>query len=147
MPTKVALATAAFGLTAAGLLGTALAADADEPTAPKPAPIGDRFARTELYFGTDKPGPDVSDAEFRRFVRQQVSPRFPDGLTLLEGVGQYRDSHGRIVRERSKVIVLLYPVSDRETSHRSIEAIRAAYEKAYQQESVLRADSLELVSF
>lgn len=45
--------------------------------------------RTELYFGTGRPdGSVVSDAEFQQFVDIQVTPRFPDGLTLLAGYGQ-----------------------------------------------------------
>src|SRR5262245_54518677 len=38
------------------------------------------FARTELYFGTAKPEGAVTEAEFREFVDQFVTPRFPDGL-------------------------------------------------------------------
>ncbi|MFP5289269.1 MAG: DUF3574 domain-containing protein [Thermoanaerobaculia bacterium] len=148
MPKNFVAAVAAAGLTAAGLVSTGvLVAEADAQTSAAVSPVGDRFARTELYFGTDKPGPDVTDAQFRRFVRQQVTPRFPDGLTQLEALGQFENAQGKLVRERSKVIILLYPVADREKSSADIEAIRDAYEKAFQQESVLRADSVDLVSF
>jgi hypothetical protein len=42
--------------------------------------------RTELYFGSGKPdGSSVTEKEFRAFVDKEVTPRFPDGLTLLMG--------------------------------------------------------------
>ena len=155
---------AAAALLAVGLGGTSVVAVADdvaparpEPTmtavapapthAPAAAPLGERFARTELFFGTEKAGPDVTDAQFRAFVNRVVTPRFPDGLTQYDALGQFRDSSGQIVKERSKVIILLYPVGDAERSSTEIEEIRDVYEDAFDQESVLRADSVDLVSF
>ena len=34
-----------------------------------------------------------------RFLDDEVTPRFPDGLSVLDVAGQYRDPSGRIVRE------------------------------------------------
>lgn len=120
-----------------------------EPTATAVAPEhvpGTRFARTELYFGTDrKTGPDVSEAQFDRFVDAVVTPRFPDGLTQFEADGQFQSSTGPI-EERSFVIVLLYPLDDT-SANREIEEIRTIYKKTFGQESVLRADSVDRVSF
>lgn len=164
---RSALGLAAAALMATGLVGSATVAVADDPgirpeptrtalapaptiaptIAPTAAPIGDRFARTELFFGTEKPGPDVTDAQFQSFVSRVVTPRFPDGLTQYDALGQFRESSGQIVRERSKVIILLYPVADAGGSTVKIEEIRDIYEKAFEQESVLRADSVDLVSF
>lgn len=76
-----------------------------------------------------------------------MTPRFPDGLTQYDAFGQFRDSTGRIVKEQSKVIVLLYPIADAGKNTVKIEEIRDTYEKAFEQESVLRADSVELVDF
>jgi hypothetical protein len=132
------LATAALVLTA--ISGPTAVALYDREDA-------DLWVRTELFFGTEKPGPDVTDQQFSRFVNDTVTPRFPDGLTVLDGNGQWRDSSGRIVRERSKVLILLYPGDSAGDSNRKIEEIRDAYEKRFQQESVLRADSEETVSF
>ena len=100
-----------------------------------------------MFFGTEKPGPDVTDAQFRGFVNRVVTPRFPDGLTQYDALGQFRDSSGRIVKERAKVIILLYPVEAAGPSSVKIEEIRDGYEDAFEQESVLRSDSVELVSF
>lgn len=108
-------------------------------------PLGEVWSRTELYFGTEKPdGSEVSAGAFRRFVDRYVTPRFPDGLTLLRGSGQWREADGDIIKERAFVLVLLYP---RGTGDEKIEAVRALYKRAFSQESVLRVDSLERVSF
>jgi len=109
--------------------------------------VGELWNRTELFFGTSKPdGTVVTDQEFKRFLDEVVTPRFPDGLTLLAGFGQFRNSHGNIIQERSMLLILLYPLSTRD-SGRKIEEIRTAYTRAFQQESVLRVDSLGKVSF
>lgn len=48
--------------------------------------VGETWRRTELYFGTGKPdGSAVTSQEFEDFVDEIVTPRFPDGLTLLTG--------------------------------------------------------------
>jgi hypothetical protein len=110
-------------------------------------PIGDIWNRTELYFGMSKPdGKNVTTLEFREFLDREVSSRFPDGLTLLTGYGQYRSATGYIAKENSMVLILLYP-EDMTEANENIEAIRSEYEKAFNQESVLRVDSLERVSF
>lgn len=113
----------------------------------EPPIFGEIWARTELYFGTSRPnGPPVSDEKFKRFLDEQVTPRFPDGLTLLTGSGQFKNSSGVIIQEKSKVLILLYPLEDTDASNR-IEAIREVYKQMFQQESVLRVDSRAGVSF
>ena len=62
--------------------------------------------RTELYFGTNRRGGEVSDDEFASFVDSEITPRFPGGLTLLTGYGQFLNSQGVLIRERSKVLIL-----------------------------------------
>ena len=69
---------------------------------------GERFARTELFFGSARAGGEVTEAEFKQFLDVFITPRFPDGLTLLTGLGQFLGSAGP-VQERSFVLILLYP--------------------------------------
>ena len=118
------------------------------PTGAQEPPVfGEIWARTELFFGTSRPdGTTVSDDKFKRFLDAQVTPRFPDGLTLLTGSGQFKNSSGVIIQERSKLLILLYPLTDEDASNR-IEAIREIYKQMFQQESVLRVDSRAGVSF
>jgi len=99
------------------------------------------FVRTELFFGTAKPdGVPVTDEQFMAFLDAQVTPRFPDGLTLLKADSQFRGEDGDIVKERSFLLILLYPVEDFRVSDRKIEAIRRLYKDTFQQESTLRVD-------
>lgn len=110
-------------------------------------PEEDVWNRTELYFGTEKPdGSDVTMRDFEHFVDTYVTPRFPAGLTLMRGSGQWQENDGDIIKERSFVLVLLYPQADT-ASNRKIQAIRLAYKMMFAQESVMRLDSLERVSF
>jgi hypothetical protein len=107
------------------------------------------FLRTELYFGTNKSdGSVVTEQQFQDFLNSDITPRFPDGLTLITGLGQFRGSRG-IERERSKLLILLYPVETAKSSGLKIEEIRRAYIHRFGQESVLRADEPlpECVSF
>jgi len=101
------------------------------------------FVRTELFFGTDREdGPDVTEAEFRGFLDAVITPAFPDGLTLLAGDGQFCcDSSGNIVKERSFVLILLYPLRRRRESSDKVEQIREEYKTAFRQQSVLRVDT------
>jgi hypothetical protein len=109
--------------------------------------VGETFKRTELYFGSKKSdGTEVTEQDFEDFVDAKVTPRFPDGLTELTGEGQFRNSNGDIIEERSFVLILLYPPKDKEANG-EIEAIRNDYKTQFGQESVLRADSRDRVSF
>ncbi|MGH9843764.1 MAG: DUF3574 domain-containing protein [Blastocatellia bacterium] len=113
-------------------------------------PAAELFVRTELFFGTDTPDGEVSKDEFRRFLKEEVTRRFPDGLTVLTGTGQFRDSESeKIIRERSILLILLYPLSTVKESNEKIEQIRGAYKKHFKQQSVLRVDDPRpvLVSF
>ncbi len=108
--------------------------------------LSDKFYRTELYFGTDKAdGGKVSEDDWNNFLEREVTPRFPDGFTVLDGFGQYKDASGKIVREASKVLILFYPKKARKAVNSKIEEIRASYKIQFQQESVLRLDFTKAV--
>jgi hypothetical protein len=105
------------------------------------------LARTELYFGRGKPdGSMVTDDEFRAFLDDIITPRFPNGLTVLSGAGQFRGSSGRIEREGAMFVILLYPAGKKNSSAH-IEEIRDSYRKTFAQESVLRVDGESCVYF
>ena len=104
-----------------------------------------RFVRTELFFGTAKPIGAVTEEEFRVFVDAEVTPRFPDGLTVIKGDGQFRGEDDVLVKEQSFVLILLYPSDGFLTSSREIDRIRELYKQQFDQESVLRVDDPFLV--
>lgn len=101
---------------------------------------GETMVRTELLLGLSRPdGPDVTEAEFRSFLDAEVTPRFPDGYTVLHAEGRWRGQSQRTLRESSRVLLILRP-PDPETNGR-IEAIRDAYRSRFGQEAVLRVDA------
>lgn len=101
----------------------------------------DRFARTELYFGSERPDEtEISEEDWQRFLDEVITPRFPDGLTVLTGFGQFRGADGTIDEETSRVLVLLYPVEVRKQANQDIEYIRREFKVWFEQESVLRVD-------
>ncbi|MFE0253512.1 DUF3574 domain-containing protein [Streptomyces sp. NPDC059010] len=110
---------------------------------------GEPYVETQLFFGTARPdgGPAVTDAQFMAFVDKEVTPDFPDGLTIQTGRGQWRDVSGTIEKERSYELILLYPQTQAKSSDRKIEEIRRDYEKAFGQESVGRVDDRARVDF
>ena len=99
----------------------------------------------ELYFGRSIPGGGVvSDADWQRFLDEEVTPRFPNGLTVQDAFGQWR-GQGGIVREPSKRLVLV--LSGTAADEAKLAAVRAAYRARFRQESVLLFESRGCGSF
>jgi len=104
------------------------------------------FARTELFFGTDRGNdPPVSDQDWQGFLNSIITPEFPGGLTVLTGLGQFRDSNGVTIQEKSFLLILLYPAHTWRSSSEKIERIRDAYKTEFGQQSVLRVDDRRVV--
>jgi hypothetical protein len=109
-------------------------------------PQSNRWVRTQLFFGLSKPdGSLISADDFQRFLDSEVTPRVRSGLTVLDGRGQFLSETGALVRESSKLLILFYPFDERTSA--SVEDIRKAYRTRFEQESVLRVDEAECVSF
>lgn len=110
-------------------------------------PVGQEPMRTaQLFFGRNighKPG--VSDADFRAFVDQELTPRFPEGLTVLDGGGQWKGEENKMIREASKVVVLVLPLKG--DSGDKLDAARRAYVRKFHQESVMLVTQPACVAF
>ncbi len=65
--------------------------------------------RTTLYFGLARPKGSVTELEWQIFLRDEVTKRFPDGLTVWEAEGQWRTPAGNIDHEQAKVLLLVHP--------------------------------------
>ena len=90
----------------------------------------------ELLFGRDIGNHvGVSEAAWARFVAREVTPRFPDGLTITNAIGQWRDpaSH-RMMREPSKRVEIALPGHADDEAR--LDAIAAAYKRRFHQHSV-----------
>ena len=108
-------------------------------TAPQPCPVGAGPATiAEAYLGRNvKSRAPVTDAEWARFITDTVTPAFPDGLTVLDGAGQWRNAAGQISREDSKVLLLVLPGQDKAAAAARLAPVTAAWKARFAQESVL----------
>lgn len=97
---------------------------------------GDAAVTVQLFFGRSiKGGGVVDDAAWADFLAASVTPRFPAGLTVLEGTGQWRQrSTGRVIAEHSTIVLI---VTEPTAENRGrFEAIRDDYKRRFSQESV-----------
>jgi len=64
---------------------------------PQPCPLPGRpMISAELFFGRGIGGRTVSEKEFATFLAAEITPRFPDELTVLGAQGQWRKSRSRL---------------------------------------------------
>lgn len=127
----------ALGSAAAPVLGT------DAGTCP---PGTEAFAEYRLFFGRSQGDQEVvSEAAWRVFLAEEVTPHFPDGLTVLDAAGQWHEDSGLIVRERTKLLLVLAPPGA--DAMQRTDEIADAYKRAFGQSSVLRVVTEACVSF
>jgi hypothetical protein len=112
------------------------------------------WARSELYFGVgeesglaDRPqAENISETQWRAFLDKEVTPRFPDGLTVFDAYGQWLFRGARQPnRLGTKVLVILHEDTPQRTA--DIEAIRLAWKQATGHQSVLWSKQAAKVSF
>jgi Protein of unknown function (DUF3574) len=102
-----------------------------------PLRVSEAVLADRLYCGLSIPGGgEVTEEEWRAFVRDEVTPRFPDGLTLWRAEGQWRERDGAIVREPVLVIEIVHRPDLR--IDEEIFEIAEAYKTRFKQEAVLR---------
>ena len=115
--------------------------------APACLPPARPMLSAELAFGRnigDRLG--VSDADFKRFTAEEITPRFPDGFTVIDGVGQWRDlARDRIVHEKAKLVTLVFAEDPAKSA--ALTAIADAYKRRFRQQDVLVAVRPSCVSF
>jgi hypothetical protein len=88
----------------------------------------------QMFFGQSirNRGP-VTVKEWNSFLRQTVTPRFPDGFTVYDGYGQWLDTKTHaVVREKAKVVV----IATQEMARKSLLEIAETYRKQFDQQSV-----------
>lgn len=100
----------------------------------------------DLYFGRNIGGSfGVDDAEWQAFVDREITPRFPDGLSITDVSGQWRGPSGEIVREPSKAVMVI--LSGEPDARAKLDAIRAAYVEAFDQDAVMLIQRTACVGF
>jgi len=104
---------------------------------------------TKLYFGlgpADDASKGVSESAWRAFLDKEVTPRFPDGLSVVDVYGQWQGAKEPAPeRLRSKMLIVDY--ADTQANRDKVEAIRTAWKKMTGDQSVLRVTQPVDVSF
>ncbi len=94
------------------------------------------MAVAELMFGRNIGGRiGVNEAQWRRFVDREITPRFPLGLTVVDARGQWRDAKTKaLVREPSKLVTIVLP--GEAVDQARLNEIAEAYKTQFKQDSV-----------
>jgi hypothetical protein len=133
-----------FGLLALALAGCSQ--PAQNETEACAAGADERVIAT-MFFGRNIGGElGVSEDEWDAFVDAEITPRFPDGLTVADAGGQWRDTEtGAIVREPSKQLTLF--LGDETRDRAALDQIADAYKTQFQQQAVALVIERSCVSF
>jgi len=100
----------------------------------------------ELMFGRSVDGRlVVREREWGRFLAREITPRFPDGLSVVDAAGQYKTADGIIAHEPSKIVIIIAPEGS-ETQDR-IAVIETAYKKQFRQQRVVVVTRTVCASF
>ena len=130
---RLILLSAVFALAGCGSLG------------PFQCSSGQEVAVQEfLYFGAETPAGQLSQEEWALFLKEVVTPRFPQGLTVWPAYGQWHSAAGSVVKEPSFVLSLVHPPSA--AADVAIQELIAVYKARFAQEAVLRVRSEVCVS-
>lgn len=120
------------------LLAAAACAPRPSPTPPGGCATlrGEGALQATLFLGRAVAGREpVSRPEWEAFAAAVVTPRFPDGFTVLEGRGQWRDpATGAVAREDT--VVLLVVASPGPETLRRLDEIAAEWRRQFRQRSV-----------
>ncbi len=132
---SLAAPISAFWAAAAAL--TALAGCQTAPPRAPSCPAGQISQQTaQLYFGgMFGPASKISATQFRKYVDEELTPRFPDGLTVLDGGRQWRGEENKAIREAAKVVLIVLPKTHAARSR--IDAARSAYWSRFHQDAVI----------
>ena len=88
----------------------------------------------------------VSEGDFGRFVDREIMSRFPNGLTVFNAAGQWRDEvSNKIAREPSKVVQIVLPGQVDDIAR--LNEIVEAYKRRFKQQSVVMLVRPACVSF
>lgn len=101
--------------------------------------------QVDLYFGLATKDREIDETEWAAFLSEEVTPRFPAGLSVLDVAGQYHDAKGRVTRERSKLLVVIVPDASRHLA--KVQAIVDIYRTRFSQLSVLHVERAVCAAF
>jgi hypothetical protein len=77
----------------------------------------------------------VTERAWLRFLAREITPRFPEGLTVIEARGQWRNPKSkRIVREQINMVLIVLPGNAEDQDR--LGEIAQAYKRQFRQQSV-----------
>lgn len=141
--TGIRLRCAAFSwvmvnlVAAAGVVATAFPAFAQTGS---PACVKGMKSRAvaEMIFGRNIGEIEgaVGEEEWARFLDDVVTPKFPDGLTVIDAYGQWwNPPAGRVEREPTKMLLIV--LTDEKAQSPKLAEVAAAYKRRFSQQSVM----------
>lgn len=83
-----------------------------------------------LYFGRgDRDNPDaISEDNWKIFLEEVITPRFPDGLTVIDVYGQHYDpAVNKVFSEKTKLLNVLVPYEALDSATSRVSEIETAY--------------------
>jgi len=96
----------------------------------EPVAKSDQWFSTEIYFGRHFTSRgEISEQQFAEFLSHHVTPAFPAGMTVYDAYGQMQHSSGEIVRQKTKVVVLVH--SNSKADDDAINKIIATYRSKF----------------
>jgi hypothetical protein len=90
---------------------------------------------SRLYFGQTTPAGIVTEAQWRSFVLESVTPRFPSGFTELQARGRWRDGRGAMIDEATRIVEIAHDGAP--VSNALVRVVAADYKSRFEQQSVL----------
>ncbi len=98
---------------------------------------GTQALKSEVYFGLGAADAKVVDEQaWEKFVAEVLVPRFPDGLTILEGYGRSGGSPGSL--NSTRILVVVH--SDDEGAQSRLREIKAEYKKRFAGVGIFHTD-------
>lgn len=97
--------------------------------------------QTQMFFGLfSADGNGVSEQEWATFVREVVTPRFPDGLTVLNAYGQGTSTPAAtgVESETTKMLIVVHENTNDAQS--KFAEIKAEYRTRFGQKGVFHVD-------
>ena len=108
---------------------------------------GEMWSEATFYFGRSRlEETPTSQAEWTKFVEEEITPRFPDGFTVFEARGAWGNPEsGKTIYEGSKVLTILHPGTVK--SRQKVMDLAEAYRSRFDQQAVLTSQTRTCTTF
>jgi len=105
-----------------------------------------KLIKSELYIAVGDEKSELPAGAWDQFLKEVVSSRFPNGITVLSGEGQWFNQHLAAHQNlKLKVIAIIHDPSPDDRA--KIDEIRSIWKERYPCESVLKVEQEVEVSF